>query len=945
MRKVGMAVAIALVASLRAFGAGWSVGEGGEGDPPVRHWEAPPYWRQPSAEPGREALAGRAALAGGPTALPFIALPPCRVIDTRGNAPLTGGFLPPATVRSYTVTGVCGIPASAQALSLNAVVVHPTGPGFLTLYPQGGAFPPVSTLNFLGNDVIVNAAVVPISVSGGISMALGVSGGDVILDVNGYYAPTPTVTSLNTLNGDVTLAAGTNVTLTPSGNTLTIAAAGAQGPAGPTGPIGPPGPPGPDGWALTGNAATTPGTNFLGTTDNQALELKVNGERIARYEPLHATTAINVYGSNVIAGSPLNSVAAGVGAATIAGGGVLYTDLPGDAYGSNRVESHLGSIGGGAYNVAGSSLAGSSLTASATVAGGSGNKALGGASVIGGGASNTVLVAATCGSIAGGCNNLVAGQWSAVAGGTLNSVGDGSRPSPADWAFIGGGKGNWAAGAYAAVPGGYSNIAGGDYSFAAGRRAKTRRYTESGDANGDEGSFVWADSQDADFVSTGPNQFLVRASGGIGINKSNPAAGTLDVNGPVKAFAAGGGTAGTFDGSVSVGYNLGLPATAVGGTAGVVTFAASRFLHAYGGANTFLGGDSGNFTLDAGAATGNTGIGWKALASVTTGDANTGLGSRALTATTSGASNTGVGSGALSTNTTGINNTALGATALRSNLGGSGNVGVGVNALNDNVSGGSNVAVGTGALGQAIDASDNVAMGRGALFQVNASSGAGDGNVALGSVAGTTLVKGAYNILLGWGAGISLTSGNDEILIGADVAGSESGTIRVGTPGTHKNAYLAGVFGSTVAGGAAVYVDGAGKLGTITSSRRYKDDIQDMAGDSDVVMKLRPVSFLYRADLDETRTRQYGLIAEEVAQIAPDLVVWKDSQPETVRYHLVNAMLLNEVQKSRREIVDLNARLARLEAILVEVTRTPPSVTRNQRGLVTGPAPGGAPGR
>ena len=197
----------------------------------IKNWAAAPYWMPPEApasQPAnREALAGRQPLVGGPNALPFISLFPCRLVDTRAPvfpAPLGGGFLPPATVRSYTLAGVCNVPANAQAISLNATVVNPTGPGFLTLYPEGGAFPPVSTLNFLGHDVIVNAAVVPLSATGGISVVLGVSGGDVILDTNGYYATVPSVTSLNTLAGDMTLAAGSNVTITPSGQTLNIAA-------------------------------------------------------------------------------------------------------------------------------------------------------------------------------------------------------------------------------------------------------------------------------------------------------------------------------------------------------------------------------------------------------------------------------------------------------------------------------------------------------------------------------------------------------------------------------------------------------------------------------------------------------------------------------------------------------------------------------------------------
>jgi hypothetical protein len=206
--------------------------QGGRDEPAVTAWIAPPYWSRPVPQPevaeagGREALAsGRQALTGGAVALPFIALPPCRLVDTRGNAPLTGGFLPAATIRSYTLTGVCGVPANAQAISLNATVTDFTGPGFLTMWPEGGPFPPVSTLNYLAGQTVVNAAVVPLSATGGISIALGVTGGDVILDTNGYYAQVPDVSSLNTLAGDVTIATGGNLTLTPAGNTLTLGTA------------------------------------------------------------------------------------------------------------------------------------------------------------------------------------------------------------------------------------------------------------------------------------------------------------------------------------------------------------------------------------------------------------------------------------------------------------------------------------------------------------------------------------------------------------------------------------------------------------------------------------------------------------------------------------------------------------------------------------------------
>ncbi len=182
-------------------------------------WNAPPYWTPPAGE-----AHGRRALVAGPTALPFIALPPCRLVDTRGNAPLMGGFLPAATVRSYTLTGVCGLPAGAKAISLNATVVNPTGQGFLALWAKGGTLPPVSTLNYFAGETIANAAVVPLSADGSVSMVLGVSGGDVILDTNGYYAVVPAVSSLNALTGDLTLQGSGGVTVTPGAGTITISA-------------------------------------------------------------------------------------------------------------------------------------------------------------------------------------------------------------------------------------------------------------------------------------------------------------------------------------------------------------------------------------------------------------------------------------------------------------------------------------------------------------------------------------------------------------------------------------------------------------------------------------------------------------------------------------------------------------------------------------------------
>ncbi len=226
-------------------------------------WSAAPYWSSaasPIRESERSALSSeRQALVTSPVPLPFVAVAPCRLVDTRGliAALPGGGFLPAATVRNYTLTGVCNIPADAKAISLNATATNTTGPGHLVLWSEGGAFPSVSTLNFLAGQTVANAAVVPLSLSGGISLVFGVSGGDVILDTNGYYSPLGVVNSLNGRSGDITLVAGANVTITPGTGTLSINAASGTGPAGPAGATGATGATGPQGpIGLTGSFDT-----------------------------------------------------------------------------------------------------------------------------------------------------------------------------------------------------------------------------------------------------------------------------------------------------------------------------------------------------------------------------------------------------------------------------------------------------------------------------------------------------------------------------------------------------------------------------------------------------------------------------------------------------------------------------------------------------------------
>lgn len=273
----------------------------------------------------------------------------------------------------------------------------------------------------------------------------------------------------------------------------------------------------------------------------------------------------------------------------------------------------------------------------------------------------------------------------------------------------------------------------------------------------------------------------------------------------------------------------------------------------------------------------NTAYGTNALAHNTTGTEDSAFGSDALGQNTTGSGNTATGWEALYFNTTGYNNTATGIAALEANETGIGNTATGVGALANNGKGKTNTAAGWSAL----------------YFN------SGNDNTAIGAFALQDNASGSGNIGIGVEAGIYLTTGSNNIEIGNQGNAAEANTIRIGAQGTQTAAYVAGIFDTNVTGGCAVVVADTGQLGCVTSSARYKRDVQDMGDASDKLMKLRPVTFAYKTD--ETGSLQYGLIAEEVEMVYPELVIHDaGGKVATVAYQMLPAMLLNEVQKQAR---------------------------------------------
>jgi hypothetical protein len=271
-------------------------------------------------------------------------------------------------------------------------------------------------------------------------------------------------------------------------------------------------------------------------------------------------------------------------------------------------------------------------------------------------------------------------------------------------------------------------------------------------------------------------------------------------------------------------------------------------------------------------------------------EGNTAEGQAALFSLTTGAANTAVGWLSLNTVDTGKFNTAIGAATLIGNTANQ-NTATGAGALFNNGTGGNNTANGTFALFYNLEGSDNTAVGIAAL---------------------SNNTTGSNNVALGQSAGASATTGSNNVYIGAEMQG---------VAGESDACYIKSIFGQTSATGIPVLINSTNKLGTATSSKRFKEDIKAMDKSSEALFALKPVSFHYKKEIDPASTSQFGLVAEDVEKVNADLVVRdKDGKPYTVRYDAVNAMLLNEFLKEHKTMQEQGATIARQQKQIERLT-------------------------
>ena len=305
----------------------------------------------------------------------------------------------------------------------------------------------------------------------------------------------------------------------------------------------------------------------------------------------------------------------------------------------------------------------------------------------------------------------------------------------------------------------------------------------------------------------------------------------------------------------------------------------------------------------------NTAHGWSSLFSNTTGSFNTANGRGALYGNSVGDNNTAIGFQALYNSLGGSDNTATGSQALMNTIGDD-NTANGFQALRNNDVGQGNVANGIQALYSNTTGNQNTADGAYALYH----NTTGAFNTAIGTLALASNTTGRHNTALGEDAGLNLTTGDGNVCIGYDVRGvaGEYDTTRI------RNIY------PRLATERAVYVTSDNKLGTLFSTRRVKDDIKPMDKASEAILALRPVTFRYKKEVEPNGRIQFGLVAEEVAEVDPDLVILdKGGKPESVRYEAINAMLLNEFIKAHKRVEMQQATIAELKT----------TVAKQQKGI------------
>lgn len=389
------------------------------------------------------------------------------------------------------------------------------------------------------------------------------------------------------------------------------------------------------------------------------------------------------------------------------------------------------------------------------------------------------------------------------------------------------------------------------------------------------------------------NSAIYQTGGSVGIGTTTPSA-TLDVNGSINAAAnyqIGGGRVLAIgdpnDGNVFLGEASGQNNINGQGQGNIFAGGAAGYSNTNGKGNTFMGNGSGYS---------NTVGSWNSFVGFGAGNSNT------------GDVGTFLGSYAGYSNTTGIYNTFTGGNAGYSNTTGNNNTFTGLDAGFYNSTGGANTFMG---------------------FYSGNENSTGSFNTFYGSWTGYHN-SGSNNLFVGTNAGYNNTSGNNNIYIDnqGPMSGTENNTIRIGTQGSGQGqqtaAYVAGIYGVNNSG-IPVFIDSNGQLGTSGSSLRFKDNVLDMGASSSKLFQLRPVTFFYKPQYDDgSHSLQYGLIAEEVAKVYPEMVAYdKDGQPYTVKYQLLAPMLLNELQKQhgivtaqQKQIVDLQGRLAQLESIV-----------------------------